>query len=742
LVHPDDRIKLKAAQQRAIETDEIVDVEYRFNVRGTQQRYFKATLHAIKLPDGTLDHLSGTVQEITEIKMIHLQLEALNRDLELRVEERTAEVRQKEAIHRALFENSNDGIILWAPNGEGLEVNQKALDMTGISREEMELTGPGGQRSPFEIFYEKEKFLAVLSGGQVPLYERTYQHKDGSTGYAEINLSIIKDPQGKAILVQSVVRDITERKKAEESLRDNRDKLSVANIALEKASRLKDEFLASMSHELRTPLTGILGLSEAMQLNTYGDLNKKQIKALHSIETSGRHLLELINDILDLSKIEAGKLELQFSPFSVNDICLSSIQLLKGLAQQKDQIISFSINESYAVINTDARRLKQMLVNLIGNAIKFTPVGGALGLDVQARPDEDSIQFRVWDKGIGIDEDGLSKLFKPFVQIDSRLSRHYSGTGLGLSLVQRMADMHGGSISVESKMNEGSVFTLRLPWDGKLSVSERESVLNKPEADNLKHTVIVEDNALDFENLSRFLKEIGVEHMIHTSVAGAFEKIVSYKPGLILLDLQLQDGNGFELLSQLKSDPRTEQIRVVITSVEEKQEEARKLGASGYLVKPFSKKEFLEQINQLFDNPQIKEHIMYLKEGGVDSPKVMIVDDNEAILETFSDFLSAKGLNVYVARSGNELLECVTGIMPDIFLVDIQMPGMDGMELMRRLRALPEPAISSKPIIAVTALAMTGDREKILAAGANEYLSKPVALTFLLNKIKEMVRWH
>ena len=393
-------------------------------------------------------------------------------------------------------------------------------------------------------------------------------------------------------------------------LQISRDKLSIANLALEKAARMKDEFMASMSHELRTPLTGILGLSESLQLQTYGPLSERQIKALRSIEDSGRHLLELINDILDLSKIEAGMLELSIETFSLAEICHAALQLIKGMAHKKRHEVSFSIQPSTIAMRGDARRIKQMLVNLLSNAIKFTPDNGALGLEVQASETDQVVRLTVWDKGIGIASENIERLFQPFVQLDSNLARQYSGTGLGLSLVQRMTKLHGGSVQVESALGAGSRFTILLPW---LPTAARPA-----------------------ENLP------GEAGALHTSLAAEDRKIV------------------------------------------------------------------------------------------------LIVDDNEMLIRTLADFLETQGLHVVAAHSGMELLEVAPELHPDIILMDIQMPAMDGIEATRRIRAHADPVVAKTPIVAVTALAMVGDREHCLAAGANEYLSKPVKLMELINTIHKL----
>lgn len=675
----------------------------------------------------------------TAVHAAQQELEELNRNLEKRVEERTDEVRQREATYRALFENSNDGIFLMSPDGEDVAANEQALKMLGYTLEEYLRLPSNSIAAADQQADANERFAAVLRGYQVPLYERTFIGKSGKKVEVEINLSPVRDATGRIILVQSVVRDITERKKAQEALRESRDKLSAANSALEKASRMKDEFLASMSHELRTPLTGILGLSEVLQLEVFGALNEKQARALNNIETSGRHLLELINDILDLSKIEAGKLDLQFEPCSVSDICQASLQLMKGMAHQKHQNIDFSMKPALINVRADARRLKQMLVNLLGNAVKFTPEGGQLGLDVIADRGQKLVFFTVWDKGIGIEAEAMGKLFKPFTQLDSSLARQYSGTGLGLSLVQRMAELHGGSIDVKSKPGEGSRFTICLPW----SLGETQPLRSQEKRDtgSLKSAMVVEDNEFDSEHMVRYLKGLGIAHITQTVIHGAIEKVLLLQPSVILLDLNMPDGSGLELLSSLKADERTRDVPVIVVSVEERRAEAMNLGAVGYLLKPYTQQELRAELDKAisFLPPALSQGLTRV-EVGATTPLVMLADDNELVLGMVSDFLEAKGYRVIATRSGVELLDCVAESRPDIMLVDIQMPVLDGMETIRRLRAHADPAIAATPIIAITALAMSGDREKCLEAGANEYLSKPIVLRQLVDLIGELLK--
>jgi PAS domain S-box-containing protein len=558
--------------------------------------------------------------------------------------------------------------------------------------------------------------------------------KQGQPVMVEGRVTSRQDESGR-IITSGIFRNVTERKRAQEALRESRDQLSAANAALEKAARMKDEFLASMSHELRTPLTGILGLSEALELKTYGDLNEKQLRALKNIELSGRHLLALINDILDLSKIEAGKLELQFEIVPLADICQASLQLTKGMAHQKNQKVSFSMSSTTDVVRADPRRLKQMLVNLLSNAIKFTPSGGSLGLSVEDAKSDQVIRLTVWDHGIGIQPEDLPRLFQPFVQLDSRLARQSEGTGLGLSLVQRMTELHGGSLQVESAPGAGSRFTIILPWS-------TQEVSPSPELSGqtgrLEQSLTVEDNRLDAEHLTRYLQTLGLKNLVSPVGATAVELAAASSPDVILLDLYLPDKSGLEVLAELKTDARTQSIPVIITSVAEKRAEALALGAAGYLVKPFSLAELHTELTRAVTDAKEPASVMVIAPVQTD-PLILIVDDNEVTLQMFADVLETRNLRVATARSGMEMLKLAPEIHPDLILMDIQMPGMDGMEAIRRVRAHADPELATIPIIALTALAMTGDRERCLEAGANDYLSKPVQLQNLVAQIFELL---
>ncbi|NTU82207.1 MAG: PAS domain S-box protein [Chloroflexales bacterium] len=320
--------------------------------------------------------------------------------------------------------------------------------------------------------------LPRLFAGIGPLFERgwhqfayRFRHADERYRWVENGLSLLPGADDRPGEIIGYLIDITERKEAEEALRQSRDELRAANVELARAARLKDEFLANMSHELRTPLNAVLGRAELLREEVHGPLNERQLRSVVSIEESGRHLLELINDILDLSKIEANKLELQLEPMSVADLCQSSMRLVNEAAQKRQISLRTDLDPHISIIVGDPRRLKQILLNLLSNAVKFTPPGGQVGLEVRGDKPGGSLTFSVWDTGIGIADADLPRLFRPFEQLDSSLSRQYEGTGLGLSLVARLAKLHGGSVAVQSKLGQGSRFTVTLPWSPRESAT-------------------------------------------------------------------------------------------------------------------------------------------------------------------------------------------------------------------------------------------------------------------------------
>jgi CheY-like chemotaxis protein len=509
--------------------------------------------------------------------------------------------------------------------------------------------------------------------------------------------------------------------------------------------RAKTNFIATISHELRTPLNAILGLSEALQEEVYGPLNDRQRRSLHSIEESGRHLLELINDILDLAKIGAGKLELDLEPVSIETICQASLRLIKQIAHKKGLSVAMTIDPAVTLLNVDARRLKQMLVNLLSNAVKFTPEGGSIGLEVVGDVARQAVDLTVWDTGIGIMHDQMTRLFQPFVQLDSRLARQYEGTGLGLALVYRMVELHGGSVAVTSEVDHGSRFTVALPWHpahvGAQVSAPRLETAGMGGA-TIRRALIVEDSPTTADQIGRYLYELGIASDSVRDGVDVVALAIEQRPDLINLDLLLPDISGGDVLARLKNEPRAQALPVVIISVIDERSRGLALGAAEYLVKPVVRADIQRVLPVLAPGgsmfPQAPSAPSIAARAT--SPVVLLAEDNEANIVMISDYLGTHGYQVVVARSGTEAITRAREARPAIVLMDIQMPGMDGLEATRRIRTIED--LARVPIIALTALAMPGDRERCLAAGANDYLSKPVNLRGLATLIENNLQQH
>jgi len=402
-------------------------------------------------------------------------------------------------------------------------------------------------------------------------------------------------------------QEIVERTRAEAAVQAHAEALRRTNTELTRALRLKGEFLAMMSHELRTPLTAVLGITEGLQEEVYGPVSQRQQQALAHVLQGGRHLLGILSDILDLTRIEAGATHLVTEPVPVERLCQRALQMVAESARKKDVRLMQAVALGVVGVWADERRLTQILVNLLDNAVKFTPAKGTVSLDVEADADQEYIRFIVRDTGIGIAAEDMGRLFRPFTQVDGRLSRAYEGIGLGLTLVQRLTELHGGSVHVTSIPGEGSRFTVTLPWS--------------------------------------------------------------------------EDDNGG----------------------------------------PSAPASAMPQAPPAWGHP----------------PRVLVAEDHEPTLELYIAQLARRGCAVIVARTGAEALAMIQSQRPEIVLLDIQIPELDGLRVIRQVRA--DEAIAATPIIAVTALAMPGDRERILAVGATCYLAKPVSSQTLIATISEVL---
>jgi PAS domain S-box-containing protein len=321
----------------------------------------------------------------------------------------------------------------------------------------------------------REQLMEILLTAGVWKGEVTQLHRDGHAISIFAAVSLVRDADGQPAGIVAVNRDMTEQRRAWQALEEERAllaervaegtaELRQANHELQAAAQAKDEFIASVSHELRTPLNTILILTELLELETAGPLTTKQRTHLHTLRSNGQHLLRLINDILDFAKLQANRLAVDCAPVGVVEVCQASLSMVTAQAEHKRLQVSFTPDPAAGIVRADAQRTRQILVNLLGNAVKFTPEGGAIGLQVQADATAGRLRFTVWDTGIGIAAADFERLFEPFVQLESGLARRYEGTGLGLPLAAQLARLQGGGVEVQSEQGKGSAFTLWLPW--------------------------------------------------------------------------------------------------------------------------------------------------------------------------------------------------------------------------------------------------------------------------------------
>jgi signal transduction histidine kinase/CheY-like chemotaxis protein len=579
--------------------------------------------------------------------------------------------------------------------------------------------------------HETEQRLEELTGGEVD----TVSDRHGRT-------YVLRRAQEHLRCSQA-----TERKQAEAELRaihtqleqrvvERTLQLEDARLVAEKANLAKSDFLSTMSHELRTPLNAILGLSEALLEQVSGSLTPRQVKSITTISTSGTHLLTVINDILDLSKVESGKLELNPATVHVQEFCESCLLFVRTQAMQKNIGVAFDDAGSEAQFSADPKRLKQILVNLLTNAVKFTPAGGRIGLSVTSLAGENVVQFTVWDTGIGIAPENERKLFRAFSQIDSGLTRAQEGTGLGLVLVAKLVELHGGSVTLESKLGQGSRFIVRLPQI--TALASPPEMLCKSETDrrSCRRALVIEDDPISGAILVKYLTELGLESVLHARGEESVEAVLRERPDVILLDIMLPGDSGWVVLVRLKEHHGTRHIPVAVISIVDEPGRSRALGAVAHFTKPVTRAQLAAFLQREAVSPlaPVPLPVSPLAPTG---PVILLAEDNEANVQTIGGYLEDKGCVMHYAMNGLLAVKLARELHPALILMDIQMPVMDGLTAIREIRA--DDALKAVPIVALTALAMPGDRERCLAAGATDYMSKPVSLKALSELVKRLL---
>lgn len=464
-------------------------------------------------------------------------------------------------------------------------VNDTELRWMGASREHV-------LGKPFLSFIDnryhaalQQRVRTVDGREQLDWTECEIVRSDGTRFPVLMSAAALRSREGQLMQVHCTLVDITERKRSEEE--------TVRMV------RMKDEFLANMSHELRTPLNAVLGLTEILRDGFLGALNSKQADAVETIHTSGDHLLALINDILDLSKIEAGQFELVLSDVSVDELCIATLDMIRHTAERKPIELTYQSHVGPATVTVEPRRFKQCLLNLLSNALKFTPAGGHVGLEVSLDCTTNQLIFAVWDTGIGISSQDQTKLFRPFFQASTGLTRNYEGTGLGLSLTKRLVELHGGTLRVQSTKGEGTKFEIVLSIDERASniapaspagTRDRRSSISLLAPHATQNVAIVADeDERCVENTSRYLHVKGYS-VVHThDVSCLLEMVRREKPTLVLMNAEQPGAPTVEAIRQLCTDSSLPRIFVIVmgnpVSIDN-EESGRAAGADEYLVKP------------------------------------------------------------------------------------------------------------------------------------------------------------
>ena len=644
---------------------------------------------------------------------------------------------ESEARFRTLFDQTAVGVCVTDLDRRLIETNAAYQEITGYSGKELvgmstlDLTHPDDRERDVGLGERS------MNGGRDNYHrDKRYVRKNDEIVWANAASSLVRDDQGEPRFIMGVVEDVTDRKKSQAELEE-------AKEAAEAANRAKSDFLANMSHEIRTPMNGVIGMSELL-MDT--DLDDEQREYVGTVRSSGETLLTLINDVLDFSKIEAEKVELEDIILDLRTSVEDTAVLLAERAQSKGlEIASLVDYDVPAVLRGDPGRLRQILTNLLGNAIKFTEEGEVLlKAELYDETEEEAtVRFEIRDTGIGITPEQQEHLFESFAQADSSTTRRYGGTGLGLAISERLVGLMDGEIRVESEPGAGSTFGFTARF-GKLPSDSPSRPRPRADLRGLK-ALIVDDNATNRAVLRHQVTPWGMTIDDARSGSDALVMLRSaVEDGepydLALLDMQMPAMDGLQLASSIKEDPNISQARLVlVTSMGQRGdgEEARRAGIEAYLTKPVRQTQLYEMLSIVMGSeettaesdtdghPLITTHTLKEDEARTRA-RLLLAEDNEVNQKVAVLTLEKLGYRVDVADDGEEALEAVSRTDYAAIVMDVQMPNMDGYEATAGIRRREKEAGGHIPIIAMTANALQGDREKALEAGMDDYIAKPV----------------
>ena len=623
------------------------------------------------------------------------------------------QLRDQQFYTRSLIESNIDALMMTDPQGVISDVNQQMMTLTGCTREEL-IGAPSKQ-----FFTDPELADAaiqrVLTEHKVSNYELTVRALNGEETVVSYNAATFHDRHHQLQGVFASARDVTERKRFEIALQEK-------NVDLQHANRMKSEFLATMSHELRTPLNSIIGFSEALKDGLMGPLSETQQEYMGDIFTSGQHLLSLINDILDLSKVEAGMMNLELEPVDLPSMLTASLFIVKEKALAQRLTVNLDVAKDLGLLMLDMRKTKQIVYNLLANAVKFSASSGNVTLGAQrvmrqqvgllpgrwpvhgfalhASDFTEFLELSVTDSGIGISQDDMSKLFQAFRQIDSTLARKFEGTGLGLAMVKQLAELHGGTVAVASAEGQGARFAVWLPIRPVVSEFMVEQAIVHvaaalPDTAN-KWALVVEDHDQAADLVRILLEAEGFLVIRATSAEEALELAPQQHLSLITLDIQLPGMDGWAFLARLREldNDRLAHVPVIIISGAAENSIGLHRGAAAVLQKPISRAQLKLSLVSLGLHPKADR-----------TYTVLVVDDDPKAVELIATLLTPPDYAVVRAYGGREAIMLARRLRPDLIFLDLMMPEVSGFDVVEALQRSEETA--HIPVLVVTAKQIT-----------------------------------
>jgi PAS domain S-box-containing protein len=610
-----------------------------------------------------------------------------------------AEISRQKNYYEMIIANSPAAIILidgdlrvtgWNPAAERLFGYSKAEAM-GRNVDDLVAQDP-------QLHEEAARYsLQIQSENRVHLIARR-NRKDGSLVDVEVmGLPVLIEGQQKGYVV--IYHDITELERARRE-------------AIE-ANQAKSAFLANMSHELRTPLNAIIGFTRIVRRKGEAALPEKQLENLDKVLISAEHLLNLINTILDIAKIEAGRMEVQISSFPVKPLIDLVAATSQPLIRQGSVRLVIQVDPDLPLVHSDLEKIKQILLNLLSNAAKFTHAGQ---ITLSAGMSDDWLVVKVRDTGIGISPQALPLIFEEFQQADTSTTREYGGTGLGLSISRRLARLLGGDLSVESEAGRGSTFTLSIPLNYPATAAPKREDADRPadsqEPDRSRQPVLViDDNPDAVALLKESLEEAGYQVITASNGVQGLQLAQQYQPLAITLDIMMPTKDGWQVLHDLKADPATRKIPVILISIVDKKALGFRLGAADYLVKPLKESELLDSLGRLTR-----------KKAGAAPRRLLVVDDDPAVIDLVKQLLERSEYQVEAAFDGEQALAAIHRSTPDVVLLDLVMPRLDGFQLIEILHSQTE--FKFLPIIVLTAKSLTNREAEILSRSASGIIQK------------------